>query len=68
MSYSRMKGSKILKRDGEEIALLCKSMKPEERLVAYFQHSQLVHLIYQAGVSYRSRLLPLRKRKAFGKQ
>lgn len=63
-----MKESKILKRNREEIILFCKSMRPEERLVAYLKHSQLVHQIYRAGVNYRSDLAPLRKRRTFGRR
>ncbi len=59
----QMQASQILKRDREEIVLLCKRMKPEARLVAFLQHSQLVHRMYQAGLDYRSRLSPSRKKR-----
>ncbi|MBI3010204.1 MAG: hypothetical protein HYY57_04395 [Candidatus Omnitrophica bacterium] len=49
-----MKKSKILQKDHEAILLLYRRMKPEERLVAYFNHSQLVNQIYLAGVNYRA--------------
>jgi len=63
-----MKESNILKRGHEEIVLLCKSMRPEERLVAYFEHSQLVHQMYQAGVNYRSAFFPSHKRRTVGRR
>jgi len=50
-----MKESKILRKDREEVILLAKRMKPEERLVAYFHHSWLMSRVYQAGVDYRKR-------------
>lgn len=53
-----MKTSAIMRQDHEDLVLLSKRMKPEERLVAYFNHSQLIHQIYQAGVRYRAGLLP----------
>lgn len=58
-----MRTSQILKKDLEEIVLLCKRMKPEARLVAFLQHSQLVHQMYQAGLDHRSGTLSSRKRK-----
>ena len=63
-----MKESKILKKTREEIVLLCKGMKPEERLHAFAQHCQFIHQIYQAGVNYRTGFLPSRKRKIFRKR
>lgn len=50
-----MTQSKILKWDQERRLALNARLKPEERLMAYFYHSQLVHQMYQAGVRYRSR-------------
>lgn len=50
-----MKHSALLASDQEEQIALYKRMKPEERLIAYFHHSQLVHQMHQAGVRYRSR-------------
>ncbi|MBI3318747.1 MAG: hypothetical protein HYZ90_06395 [Candidatus Omnitrophica bacterium] len=32
---------------------MSRRMKPEERLLAYLQHSQLIHRIYDAGVRHR---------------
>jgi hypothetical protein len=43
----------IVQQEREEMFLLSKRMKPEERLVAYFHHSQLMYQMYQAGVKYR---------------
>ncbi len=48
-----MKKSEILQKDHEDLISLYKRMKPEERLMAYFHHSQLVTQIYQLGVNYR---------------
>lgn len=53
--------STVLQRDHEEMRALSKRMTPEERLVAYYHHSRLIHLMYQAGVRYRKR--SLRKQK-----
>ena len=55
-----MSKSEVLQKVHEEMIALYKRMKPEERLVAYFHHSQLISQIYQAGVIYRKR--PPRKR------
>jgi len=63
-----MKKSEVLRKDHEEMIALYKRMKPEERLVAFFYHSQLIHQLYQAGVGYRlsasppSNEKPLKKR------
>ena len=50
-----MSTSEILQKDHEDLIALHQRMKPEERLAAFFYHSQLVHQMHQAGVSYRSR-------------
>lgn len=63
-----MKESEILKKDREDMSKLCKRMKPEERLMAYLNHSQLIQQIYQAGVRYRSGLLSSSKKKSSRKQ
>ncbi len=47
----------------EDNVLLSKRMRPGERLVAYFHHSQLMSQIYQAGEDYRKRF----RRKRCGK-
>ncbi len=64
----QMTESKIMRRGREETLLLGKNMKPEERLVAFLRHTQLVYKVYQAGVKYRAGLLPLRKRRISGSQ
>ena len=48
-----MRKSEILQKDHEDLLLLYKRMKPEERLMAYFHHSQLIAQVYQAGIKYR---------------
>ena len=53
-----MTTSALLEQDREAIVLLCKRMKPEERLVAYFHHSQLMHQLYRAGLSHRAKRAP----------
>jgi len=45
--------SKILQDDNKDMIRLYKRMKPEERLMAFFNHSRLVNEIYQAGVKAR---------------
>jgi hypothetical protein len=47
--------SRILEQDHAALIKLCKSMKPEERLVAFLNHSRLVHQIYRAGKASRRR-------------
>ena len=61
-----MKPSKLLQQDHQEMVRLSKRMKPEERLVAYFHHSQLMYRMYEAGVRSRSRrsAAPTKKRSA----
>ena len=46
--------SKILQKDHEDMIELYRKMKPEERLMAYFHHSQLVQQFYQAGLTFRT--------------
>ena len=53
-----MNTSEILQKDHEDMLLLCQHMKPEERLVAFFHHAQLIHHMYRAGVRYRSGAVP----------
>lgn len=50
-----MNKSDILQQDHEQMVSLCKRMTPQERLLAYLRHSQLITQIYQAGIRYRSR-------------
>ena len=58
-----MKKSDILQKDRDSLVLLSKRMTPEERLVAFFHHSRLVHQLYQAGVRYRLAVPPPSKRR-----
>lgn len=58
-----MKKSGILQKDHEDLLLLYQRMKPEERLVAYANHAQLMNQMYQAGVKHREGRLPSAKRK-----
>ncbi len=46
--------SRIMREKERWKTLLAKRMTPEERLVALFNHSQLLYQIYQAGVDYRA--------------
>jgi hypothetical protein len=48
-----MAQSEILQREHRDMIRRCQRMKPEERLVAYVRHSQLMHEVYQAGVRHR---------------
>lgn len=47
--------SSILKKDHADLILLYKMMTPEERLVAFLNHSRLVHIFYQAGLDSRKK-------------
>jgi hypothetical protein len=53
----------MMQQDQGDVIRLSQRMKPEERLVAHFYHSQFMSLIYQAGVKYRSGRLPSANRK-----
>ena len=46
--------SKLAKIKQDNIVEICRRMKPEERLVAFLNHSKLVSQIYQAGVDFRA--------------
>ena len=48
--------SEILEKDHEDLIALYKRMSPEERLVAFFNHSRLIGEVYQAGLTYRKSL------------
>lgn len=50
-----MKRLESFQQHSEEAVRLSKRLTPEERLVAFFNHSRLISQIYQAGVRYRSR-------------
>lgn len=45
--------SKISEIQNDHNIKVCKAMKPEERLVAFVNHSQLLMQMYQAGVDFR---------------
>ena len=47
--------SGALRKDHSALVELYKAMKPEERLIAFFNHSRLIHEVYQAGRSLRRR-------------
>lgn len=53
---SLRKDSKIMREKEEWKTLSVKRMTPEERLVAFFNHSRPMRQIYQVGVEYRARL------------
>jgi hypothetical protein len=53
-----------LQKRHEDALSLSHRMKPEERLVAFFYHSQLIHQMYRAGVRYRSAALRSAKKTA----
>ena len=53
-----MNTSEILQKDHEDMIALYQRMTPEERLLAFFHHSQLTHQMYRAGVRYRLGFLP----------
>lgn len=55
--------SEVLHKDHEEMIALYKRMKPEEKLTAFFHHSQLMNQLYQAGTSYRAGSLPPSNKK-----
>ena len=37
----------------DETIALCKRMSPEERIEAFYNHSQLMAQVYQLGIAYR---------------
>jgi len=55
--------SNILNQDHAALVKLCKSMKPEERLVAFLNHSRLIHQVYQAGKRSHGQFSKSRKSK-----
>lgn len=60
-----MTQSKLMQRDREDLIRIAKRMMPEERLVAFFNHSRLLTRMYLAGVRYRAkRDAQSRKRRA----
>jgi hypothetical protein len=50
-----MSTSELMRQDHEAMRALHRRMTPEERLVAFFRHSQLVYQLYQAGARHRAR-------------
>lgn len=59
-----MTRSAIIQQDYEDMVRRSRRMTPEERLVAFFHHSQLIHQLYQAGARYRLAVPPPSKRRA----
>ena len=55
--------SGTLRKDRATLVELSKAMTSEERLIAFFNHSRLIHKVYQAGRSLRRRTAasPVRK-------
>jgi len=58
-----MMQSAIIQQDHEDMARRLRRMTPEERLVAYANHAQLMNQMYQAGVQYRKGRVLSPKRK-----
>jgi len=50
-----MSTSELMRQDHEAMLACSRRMTPEERLVAFFHHSQLVYQLYRAGAAYRAR-------------
>lgn len=59
-----MNKSKLLQQDRDNLVARAKRMTPEERLTAFFHHSQLIYQLYQAGVKYRAAARPPSKRQS----
>ena len=68
MTRPSARKSEILQRSRDDTIALCKRMKPEERLLAFYHHSRLIHQIYQAGVRYRKKLDRTERRAAHENQ
>lgn len=49
--------SNVLIKDQESLIGLYKTMKPEQRLIAFFNHSRLIHQLYRAGKTFRKRIV-----------
>ena len=47
--------SNVLRKDNEALIELYKTMKPEQRLVAFFNHSRLIYKFYQVGKVFRQK-------------
>jgi|GEM_PF-5860389 len=50
-----MKVSTIITKDYEALIKLCKKMKPQERLVAFYNHSRLLNQVQEAGRKFRAK-------------
>ena len=50
-----MATSKVLVRDNEQLIKASQQMKPQERLIAFYQHSLFLSLIHRAGQVFRAR-------------
>ena len=46
--------SKTLQQDHDGLIRLTQRMRPEERLVAFLNHSRLMHQLYRSGQEFRS--------------
>lgn len=55
--------SKILKKDHAALAGLSDAMKPEQRLVAFLNHSRFIRRVYQAGQMFRKKSSAVRSHK-----
>ena len=45
--------SRVLTKDQQDLIKLSKAMTPQERLIAFLNHSRLVHKFYRAGEQRR---------------
>lgn len=52
--YINIMHSKILQQDQDDLIRISKSMTPEERLEAFYNHSQLMTQVYLAGSKFRN--------------
>lgn len=50
--------SALLQKDREELLALSRRLTPEERLVAFYEHSRLVAQMALAGVKHRAAKRP----------
>ena len=46
--------SKIIQQDHDHLVELNKQMKPEERLLAFYEHSKLMSEMFEEGIKFRS--------------
>lgn len=59
-----MNKSSLLQKNHDELVALNKKMTPKERLVAFFNHSQLVSRLFEAGAKFRSQTLSAAPKKS----